>query len=410
MDSIGGIRSTGFRPGSILGATGEITVTDNGNGTVTLSISTALNPVIVKGAINCSANPNYPAADAGHLYYVSVAGKIGGASGIVVETLDVAVCLVDGTVSGTQAAVGANWLVGQSNIDLTNITISGGSISGCNVTVGAGKTLDVSAGTFTITTMTGNVTLPDAGKITLDVVPDADHTATGLVASYQVGENVVYGNLLYLKSDGKWWKANATTSATMPGMKMALASISADAYGLLLSWGVARDDSWSWTVGGVIYASTTAGALTQTAPSSDGNTVQIVGKAKTATTMLFWPNSVTVDIKVDIVDLGTATPTTILFSDMTSIPKTWMANHSSDQTITFDAPVAADIGKRFTVVKNGTGAGKLIVDAPANVYIADSTSGGTCYLAAGARGSITFIVTSATQIDIICANGTVTTT
>lgn len=70
-----------------------------------------------KGVIDCSANPNYPAASAGWTYRVSVAGKIGGASGVNVEQGDQLLCITDGTSSGNQAAVGANWSITQSNID-----------------------------------------------------------------------------------------------------------------------------------------------------------------------------------------------------------------------------------------------------------------------------------------------------
>jgi hypothetical protein len=72
---------------------------------------------VFKGAIDCSTNPNYPAADAGHVYRVSVAGKIGGASGINVEVNDRLECVVDSTASGNQATVGANWMISQANID-----------------------------------------------------------------------------------------------------------------------------------------------------------------------------------------------------------------------------------------------------------------------------------------------------
>lgn len=57
-------------------------------------------PLIYKGAIDCSTNPNYPAGDAGHTYMVSVAGKIGGASGKVVIAGDMAICNTDGTTAG----------------------------------------------------------------------------------------------------------------------------------------------------------------------------------------------------------------------------------------------------------------------------------------------------------------------
>lgn len=40
-------------------------------------VATANNAMLFKGGINCSVNPNYPAADSGWTYKVTVAGKIG---------------------------------------------------------------------------------------------------------------------------------------------------------------------------------------------------------------------------------------------------------------------------------------------------------------------------------------------
>lgn len=73
--------------------------------------------MIFKGTISASSNPNYPAADAGHTYRITSAGKIGGASGVNVEVGDLIICIVDGSAAGTQAAVGANWSIAQGNID-----------------------------------------------------------------------------------------------------------------------------------------------------------------------------------------------------------------------------------------------------------------------------------------------------
>lgn len=73
--------------------------------------------MIFKGVIDCSTNPNYPAGSAGHTYRVSVAGKIGGASGNDVEAGDILLCLVDGSAAGDQATVGANWAAIQVDID-----------------------------------------------------------------------------------------------------------------------------------------------------------------------------------------------------------------------------------------------------------------------------------------------------
>jgi hypothetical protein len=73
--------------------------------------------LIFRGVLDCSTDPNYLAGDQGDFYVVSVPGKIGGVSGVDVETGDTLLCMVDGTDAGTQADVGANWTIGQGNID-----------------------------------------------------------------------------------------------------------------------------------------------------------------------------------------------------------------------------------------------------------------------------------------------------
>lgn len=73
--------------------------------------------MVFKGAQDCSANPNYPAGNRGDTYRVSVAGKIGGGSGVVVEAGDIFICNTDSTASGNQATVGTSWNVIQTNID-----------------------------------------------------------------------------------------------------------------------------------------------------------------------------------------------------------------------------------------------------------------------------------------------------
>jgi hypothetical protein len=81
--------------------------------------------MVFKGVIDCSTNPNYPAADAGDTYKVSVAGKIGGASGPNVEVGDTLYCINDSTASGDHATVGANWVILQVNLDGAVIGPSG---------------------------------------------------------------------------------------------------------------------------------------------------------------------------------------------------------------------------------------------------------------------------------------------
>lgn len=91
--------------------------------------------LIFKGTIDCGANPNYPTADAGHVYLVSVAGKIGGAAGPDVEIGDMIICHVDSSASGDHATVGANWsilqksAVDEGSISLSDVTTNDASTS-----------------------------------------------------------------------------------------------------------------------------------------------------------------------------------------------------------------------------------------------------------------------------------------
>lgn len=125
-DSIGFDGSTVVR--EAVGSNGQAQLADSaaatGKSWQTVALKTyvdallaANDAMVFKGAINASSNPNYPAADAGHVYKISVAGKIGGASGTNVEIGDTILCTVDSSSAGTQAAVGANWTVVQANLD-----------------------------------------------------------------------------------------------------------------------------------------------------------------------------------------------------------------------------------------------------------------------------------------------------
>jgi hypothetical protein len=69
----------------------------------------------LKTAVDCSANPNYPAASKSDAYPVSVAGKIGGASGVSVDVGDVVIASAD-NAGGTEAAVGTSWFVLEHNL------------------------------------------------------------------------------------------------------------------------------------------------------------------------------------------------------------------------------------------------------------------------------------------------------
>jgi hypothetical protein len=105
------------------------------------------------------------------------------------------------------------------------------------------------------------------------------------------GENHAFGDICYLGSDGKFYKAKADSASTTPARVMATESIKASDGGNYLRLGRVSNSSWTWTVGGELYLSdSTGGAATQTKPIIGGHVLQELGYAISATIFDFNPN------------------------------------------------------------------------------------------------------------------------
>lgn len=137
----------------------------------------------------------------------------------------------------------------------------------------------------------GNLPIKSVSTVGINESLASDHTASGIIVSMTAGENLVFGDIVYFKSDGKCWKADANGTATYPAMGMAIATINTDAAGDILLHGTARDDTWAWTVGGVIYLSIEAGAATKTQPSATNDVIQVLGIATHADRIYFNPSA-----------------------------------------------------------------------------------------------------------------------
>ncbi len=144
----------------------------------------AADALTYKGAIDASTNPNYPAADAGDTYRISVAGKIGGASGPNVEIGDLIICHVDSSASGTHAAVGANWDIIQTNIDGA-VTVDG------------------------VQTLTNKTLTSPVINVGSDADGDIYYRDTGVLTRLPVGSD---GNVLTLASGLPSWAAPASSA------------------------------------------------------------------------------------------------------------------------------------------------------------------------------------------------------
>lgn len=153
--------------------------------------------MVFKGVIDASANPNYPAADKGDTYKISVAGKIGGASGPNVEVGDVIISTADGQSAGTHASVGANWSIVQNNIDGA-VTGPASSTSGNFPTFSGttGKIIQDSGLSLSTSTSLGtsNVLIPsqNAVKVYADTKQTLDATLTALAGVTTAADKLIY--------------------------------------------------------------------------------------------------------------------------------------------------------------------------------------------------------------------------
>jgi len=172
-------------------------------------IVAAQDAMVFKGVIDCSANPDYPAADRGWTYRVSVAGKIGGASGANVEAGDILLCLTDGTASGNQATVGASWSAIQTNIDgavtltgtqtLTNKTLSSPIIS-------TGATFSMSAAADLKLARVSDAT-------TFNLVSFNGATNQAALGIFAGGDTSLYYNALF--GGAHQWRVDGVTRALL---------------------------------------------------------------------------------------------------------------------------------------------------------------------------------------------------
>lgn len=141
----------------------------------------------------------------------------------------------------------------------------------------------------------GGNPIRDATTIGIRATPTADTTASGIITTLTAGASMVFGDVCYIASTGKAVLADASAIATSGALVLSLGVYSDTDPGNFLLHGVARNDTWNWTVGGIVYLSLTAGSMTQTAPSATDEVIQILGVATHADRIYFNPSLVQIE-------------------------------------------------------------------------------------------------------------------
>lgn len=135
-----------------------------------------------------------------------------------------------------------------------------------------------------------------AGKIDYVIEPAADDTFEGeMTNDILSGDTIAQWDLVYLDStSGRWEFADADAAATAGGVLLAMsAEAKTDGQAMnVVMRGIIRNDAWTWTgAGKPLYVSTTAGALTETAPSATDDVIRVVGYTLSDDAIYFNPSN-----------------------------------------------------------------------------------------------------------------------
>lgn len=141
----------------------------------------------------------------------------------------------------------------------------------------------------------------DTADLPALVVDAGDGTWSGLTISRTVATGSaaeLFGQVMFVESDGELNAADADATSTMPGVCVLVVAGEGASKTCVVSGTVSETD-WNWTPGAILYVGTdpaTTTGLVATAPAGSGDQVQVVGVALSADTILVQPSLVLVAV------------------------------------------------------------------------------------------------------------------
>ena len=197
----------------------------------------------LKGDLDCSTNPNYPSAVVGDTYVVTVAGKVGGASGTTVEVGDQVVCKTT-NAGGTQASVGTSWFVVQGNVAFSSVGLAvatAASEAAARTALGLGTAATQASGAFATAAQGTDARTPtahaashasggtDAVKLDDLAAPDDNTDLNATTSAHGLLPKLGGGTTNFLRADGSWATAPVVIQLACSDESTALTSGTAKA-------------------------------------------------------------------------------------------------------------------------------------------------------------------------------------
>lgn len=192
-----------------------------------------------------------------------------------------------------------------------------------------------------------------------------------VVSTGTAGEDLTAGQLVYLKNDGKWWKTDADTAATLFGVILGIAQSTTTANNTITSGVLQKglDTNQSGlTAGNPYYASNTAGAIS----ASAGTNTKKIGVARSTTNLYFDPyfeSLPTADEKAAMAGAGATPSASNKFLTVGDVDDNTLLPPPQVVTFTASGTWTKDPGLKYIVVEavGGGGGGR---------YDASSAGGG----------------------------------
>lgn len=344
VTSVSVVTANGFA-GSVANATTTPAITISttitgilkGNGTA-ISAATAGTDYVTASSTNTFTNKTYDTAGTGNSFSINgtsitavtgtgavvlatsptlVTPNIGAATATSVNGLTITASTGTLTIANGKTLTVSNSLT-FAGTDGNTFTFPSGSDTVVTLTATQeldNKTLDSSvgkgtwtaSGTWTLPAVTlgGAVTLANVFNIgenglLLDPALSADGTYSGITEGGTAGATLAFGDLIYLDpTDSRWELCDANAAAGADGDSrgnIGICVLAAAADGdptTILRWGKVRADTAfpSMTVNNPLYVSETAGDITGTQPTTTDVVIRVVGFAKTADELFFYPSS-----------------------------------------------------------------------------------------------------------------------